>query len=242
MIEINLLPGQKKKKRAGAGITMPDFGAIIAKVKDPLLLGAVGSWVAALLVIGFIYTLESRRLSAMEKDVARVEADARRFQALINQKRREEKLRDSLVAELDAIRAIDADRYVWPHILEEITKALPEYTWLESVAVQSGNAGGGQSGGAPPPPAAARPKAGAADSTVQPLIRVVIDGRTGDMGGYTRFLRQLADSPWLTNVVAGPTKTVVENDKPVLTFTVTVTFRQADSAFIRTAPVLESVR
>jgi hypothetical protein len=62
------------------------------------------------------------------------------------------------------------------------------------------------------------------------------------MGGYTRFLRQLADSPWLTNVVAGPTKTAVENDKPVLTFTVTVTFRQADSAFIRTAPVLESVR
>src|SRR5512135_1034734 len=103
MIEINLLPGQKRKKRAGVGFTMPDFGALITKVKDPLLLGAVGSWVVALLVIGFIYTLESRRLSAMEQDVARVEADARRFQALINQKRREEKLRDSLVGELDAI-------------------------------------------------------------------------------------------------------------------------------------------
>lgn len=240
MIEINLLPGQKKKKkRAGVGVTMPDFGALIAKVKDPLLLGAVGSWVAALVVIGFIYTWETRRVSAMEQDVARVEADARRFQALINQKRREEKLRDSLVAELDAIRAIDADRYVWPHILEEITKALPDYTWLESVAVQSG----GPVSGAPARPP--RPGAAAAadnDSTANRLIRVVIDGRTGDMGGYTRFLRQLADSPWLTNIVAGPTKTVVESDKPVLTFTVTVTFRQADSAFIRTAPVLESVR
>jgi len=211
---------------------MPDFGALIAKVKDPLLLGAVGSWVVALVVLGFIYTMETRRLSAAQRDVARVEADASRFQALINQKRREEKLRDSLVAELDAIRAIDADRYVWPHVLEEITKALPDYTWLESVAVQAPGPGAG----------AASAAAAASDSTARRQVQVVIDGRTADMGGYTRFLRQLSDSPWLGNVVAGPTKTVVENDKPVLTFTITVTFRQADSAFIRTAPILESVR
>ena len=46
MIEINLLPG-KKKKAAGAGIklSMPDFRAIIAQVKDPWLIGAIGAWV-----------------------------------------------------------------------------------------------------------------------------------------------------------------------------------------------------
>lgn len=224
MIEINLLPGQKRKKRAaGAGFAMPDFKALLTKVKDPLLLGAVGAWAAVLVVVGFIYLTESRKLAAMQQDLTRVEADARRFQALINQKRKEEKLRDSLVAELDAIRAIDSDRYIWPHILEEVTKALPDYTWLESVVVLPG--GGG-----------------AADSLAKPPVQVLIDGRTGDMGGYTRFLRQLGDSPWLTGVVAGATKTVVENDKPVLSFTITVTFRRADSAFIRTAPVLESVR
>ncbi len=36
MIEINLLPGQKRKKRAAVGFAMPDFGAIIAKVKEIL--------------------------------------------------------------------------------------------------------------------------------------------------------------------------------------------------------------
>jgi Tfp pilus assembly protein PilN len=226
MIEINLLPGQKRKTRAAAGFRLPDVGALVARIKDPLLLGAVGAWVVVLAVVGFVYTTESRKLAAARQELSRVEADARRFQALINQKRKEEKLRDSLVAELDAIRAIDSDRYVWPHILEEITKALPDYTWLESVGVLPG--GGGQP----------------ADSTAaaKPVVRVLIEGRTADMGGYTRFLRQLNDSPWLTDVVAGPTKTVIENDKPVLSFTVTVAFRQADSAFIRTAPVLESVR
>ena len=39
MIEINLLPGSKKKKRMGGGglgITLPDFSEIIAGIKDPL--------------------------------------------------------------------------------------------------------------------------------------------------------------------------------------------------------------
>jgi len=226
MIEINLLPGhRKKKKRAAVGFAMPDFKGLLAQVKDPLLLGAVGAWAAVLAVVGFMYLTESRKLSAMQEDLTRVEADARRFQALINQKRKEERLRDSLVAELDAIRAIDSDRYIWPHILEEVTKALPDFTWLESVSVEGLGA----------------PAAGA-DSLAKPPVHVVLDGRTGDMGGYTRFLRQLGESPWLTNVVAGATKTAVESDRPVITFTITVTFRQADSAFIRTAPVLESVR
>src|SRR5574341_1452211 len=239
MIEINLLPGQKRKKRAvGAGLAMPDFKALLAHVKDPLLLGAAGAWALALAVVGFIYLTESRRLADMQQDLTRVEADARRFQALINQKRTEERLRDSLLLELDAIRAIDSDRYVWPHILEEVTKALPDYTWLESVSMVSGpvvTTGGGAAGGA------AGARAAAAD-TAKPAVLVSIDGRTGDMGGYTRFLRQLAESPWLTDVVAGATKTVVVDDRPVLTFTISVTFRQADSAFIRTVPVLESVR
>ena len=59
MIEINLLPG-KKKKAAGAGmkLSMPDFRAILAQVKDPWLIGAIGAWVvvggggAALFITG----------------------------------------------------------------------------------------------------------------------------------------------------------------------------------------------
>lgn len=225
MIEINLLPGaKKKKKRAAAGLALPDFKALLAQVKDPLLLGAVGAWAVAIAVIGFIYLTESRKVAAAEESLRRVQADARQFQALITQKRKEERLRDSLMAELNAIRAIDADRYVWPHVLEEVTKALPDFTWLESVTPLPGAVG-----------------AEAAD-TVRPALQVLIDGRTADMGGYTRFLRQLGDSPWLARVVAGPTRTVVENEKPVISFTITVTYRSADSAFIRTAPVLESVR
>ena len=225
MIEINLRPGPRKKRAAAAGFQMPDFSALVAKVKDPLLIGAVASWVVVLAAVAVLFTVETRRLAVLREEQTRVEAEARRFQALINQKRKEERLRDSLVTELDAIRTIDRERYVWPHILEEVTKAVPDYTWLQSVALL---------GGAGP--------AEAGDTTAAPAMRILIDGRTSDMGGYTRLLRQLGNSPWLTNVVAGATRTITENDKPIVSFTVTATFRQADSAFIRTVPVLESVR
>jgi hypothetical protein len=42
MIEINLLPGQKRKAPGGGRLRMPDFRAILANVKDPWLLAAIG--------------------------------------------------------------------------------------------------------------------------------------------------------------------------------------------------------
>ncbi|GIX08171.1 MAG: hypothetical protein KatS3mg115_2574 [Candidatus Poribacteria bacterium] len=220
MIEVNLLPGPKKRK-AGAALTLPDFAALVAKVKDPLLAGAVGSWILAAGIIAALYTVESRKIAALEQELRQVERSERQFRALIAQKQKEEQLRDSLLAELEAIRAIDSDRYNWPHILDEVSKALPDYTWLERLAVL-----------APPP---------GEDTLAVQRIRFEIEGRTADMAGYTRFLRQLNASPWLTDIVPGATRAVVEEDRAVFSFNIVAAFRRADSAFIRTVPVIESV-
>jgi len=60
-IEINLLGGSKRKRKAGAGLQMPDFSGLVAGVKDPLLLGAVGAGVAAIVFIGGLFTLTQTR-------------------------------------------------------------------------------------------------------------------------------------------------------------------------------------
>jgi Tfp pilus assembly protein PilN len=220
MIEVNLLPGPKKRK-ARAGIALPDFSSLAAKVKDPLLVGAVGSWVLAGGIIAALYSMESRKIAALEEELSQVERSERQFRALIAQKQREEQLRDSLRAELEAIRAIDSDRYNWPHILDEVSKALPDYTWLERLSVLAPAPGG--------------------DTLAASEIRFEIEGRTADMAGYTRFLRQLNASPWLTGIVPGATRAVVEEDRAVFAFNVIAAFRRADSAFIRTVPVIESL-
>jgi Tfp pilus assembly protein PilN len=237
MIEINLLPG-KKKKAAGAGfqLSMPDIRGLVAQVRDPWLLAAVVAWVivggggAALFITG------RARLAAAESRLDAVRTEKRRFDVVIAQKRQAERIRDSLVAEIGVIRAIDADRYIWPHILDQVTKALPPYTWI--TRIQSNSEGppapGGGGGGQQP---------SAADSiAAASAVSVTIDGRTVDIQAYTTFLRQLAASPWFTDVTPASTQTAIEADRPVTAFRVSLRYRVADSVYIRTVPLVQSVR
>ncbi len=233
MIEINLLPG-KKKKAAGAGLklSMPDFRNILAQVKDPWLIGAIGAWVlvggggAALFITG------RARLLAAESRLDTIKSEKRRYDIVIAQKRQAEKVRDSLVYQINVIRTIDADRYVWPHVLDQVTKALPPYTWVTRV----------QSVGAIVAGAPGQPGTAQTDSTAAPTVRISIDGKTVDIQAYTTFLRQLAASPWFTDVTPASSQVVIEADRPVTGFNVTVRYRVADSVYIRTVPLVQGVR
>ena len=236
MIEINLLPG-KKKKAPGAGmkLSMPDFRGLIAQVKDPWLIGAIAAWV----VVGgggaLLFITDRARLAAAETRLENVRTEKRRYDIVIAQKRQAEKVRDSLLYEINVIKGIDADRYIWPHVLDQATKALPPYTWI--TGVQSVSAivapGPGQPNG---------PVTVEQDSTGAPAVRVSIKGRTVDIQAYTTFLRQLAASPWFTDVTPASSETVIEADRPVTQFTVTVRYKVADSVYIRTVPLVQSVR
>jgi Tfp pilus assembly protein PilN len=80
------------------------------------------------------------------------------------------------------------------------------------------------------------------DSTGAPTVKVSIDGRTVDIQAYTTFLRQLAASPWFTDVTPASSQVVIEYDRPVTSFNVTVRYRVADSVYIRTVPLVQGVR
>jgi Tfp pilus assembly protein PilN len=238
MIEINLLPG-RKKAAAGPGFrfALPDFRALVATIKNPWLLAA--SATSAVVVGGglLLFITEGARLRVLEGRLEATKTEKRRFDAVIAQKRQSERVRDSLIAEINVIRSIDADRYVWPHLLDQITKALPPYTWLRSI--QFAGAGSGQPDAPPAAPAGAAP---GADTTGVPAVRVWISGATVDIQAYTTFLRQLAASPWLVDVTPATSSTVIEADRPVTAFNVSVRFRVADSVYIRTIPLVRAVR
>jgi type IV pilus assembly protein PilN len=231
MIEINLHPGGKKKAAPGAGFKLkfglPDFGALFAHVKDPWLIGAVAAWVIVGGGSAALFITERARLAIVESRLSSVRTEKRRFDVVIGQKRHSEKIRDSLVAEIRIIRGIDSDRYIWPHMLDQITKALPPYTWLTGIAGQT---------------QAATPGAAAGDTANVSIVRAVINGSTVDIQAYTTFLRQLAASPWLTDVTPATSQTVIEADRPVTAFNVSVRFRVADSVYMRTVPLAQSLR
>jgi Tfp pilus assembly protein PilN len=228
MIEINLLPGQKRKAAGGGRFRLPNVRAIVADVTDPWLLAAIAAAVIAGGGNAVLYAINSARASRLENVLKGVRAEQRRFAAVVAQKHSAERVRDSLAAEMAIIRGIDADRYIWPHILDEITKALPAYTWITNIQAMT----------APP---AAPAAAGVRDSTGTEL-GVSIDGRTVDIEAYTTFLRQLAASPWLREVLPTRATTVIEQDRPVTEFNITARYRAADSLYIRTVPIVQSVR
>jgi Tfp pilus assembly protein PilN len=250
MITINLRPG-KRRKRAGLSFNFKGmfdgFRELGAKVKDPLLLGAVGAWVAVLGVCGFLYLNNVRQLITLRPRLEQARAENKRFKTFLADKRRQEQIRDSLLAQITVIRDVDGDRYVWPHLLDEVTKALPAYTWLVDLGSMTPVTARPR---APRParPAkknakgAAKPDSVAAADTVQPALVFQINGRTVDIQAYTRFLRQLEASPWIENVVPVSAQTIIEEQRPVTAFTIKAQYNVADSAYIRTAPFSQSVR
>lgn len=248
MITVNLRPG-KRRKRTGSPVNFKGmfdgFRELGTKVKDPLLLAAVGGWVCVLGFLGFVYTNNVRQLYSLEPRLEQAKSEHKRFRAFLADKRRQEQIRDSLFAQITVIRSVDGDRYIWPHLLDEITKALPAYTWLVDLGTTTPMARP-----RPRPARPARPAKGkaagkadtvVADTTPPPLI-FQLNGRTIDIQAYTRFLRQLEASPWIENVTPVSAQTIVEQERPVTAFSIKAQFRMADSAYIRTAPFSQSVR
>ena len=237
MIEINLLPGKKKSaKGAGMKLSLPDFKGLIAQVKDPWLIGAIVAWV----IVGgggaALFITERARLTINESRLEAIRVEKRRWDIVIAQKRQAEKIRDSLLYQINVIRDIDGDRYVWPHVLDQATKALPPYTWITHIQTTTALIA----------PTAGQPAFNGpvtqVDSLGRPNVLVTIEGRTVDIQAYTTFLRQLAASPWFTDVTPASSQTVIEADRPVTSFNVTVRYRIADSVYIRTVPLVQAVR
>ena len=235
MIEINLLPGRKIAK-AGFSFAKLDFRSAMANlrtsVRDPWLAAAIGAWVVLVAGGGGMFLVTRTQLAVVEERLEAVRAEKRRFDVVIAQKRQAERMRDSLARELGVIQAIDADRYVWPHVLDQIVKALPPYTWLTDVGTT-----------APLPAVTATPVPVPGDTLGLPVVvQVAIAGRTVDIQAYTTFLRQLAQSPWFAEVTPQQSSTVIELDRPVTAFNVTLQYRQADSVYLKSVPLIQSVR
>jgi hypothetical protein len=99
-----------------------------------------------------------------------------------------------------------------------------------------------QPAAAPPPPPPGGQAAPVGLDTTARIVRFQVTGSTVDIQAYTTFLRQLAASPWFTDVNPTQAGTVIESDRPVTAFNVTARFKVADSVYIRTVPLVESVR
>lgn len=136
MIEVNLNPeaGRKKRRRRG----LPSGGALASLRgglggRDPWITAAVAVVAVVLLGAGFMWLRQRSFASSMAERLDAATADSIRLSDLRS-------LGDSLVArrkEIDdrlfLVQQLDGGRFTWPHILDEVSRALPEYAWLTSI-------------------------------------------------------------------------------------------------------------
>lgn len=234
MIEINLRPGQKRSRGGSPFADLREqLAGLRARMKDPLPMVAAAVVVLALLWLGWSWFGTGRTLAGLEPELEQARAENQRFRNFVTQKRKVELIRDSLVAQIGVLQHVDGERYVWAHVMDEVTRALPPYTWLVDMSAIAPPP--------PPPPGSPGDTLVVADTTPPPL-GIQINGRTVDVQAFTRFLRQLEASPWIGNVQPISAQTVVQDDRPVTAFSIRATFSPADSAYLRTVPLSESVR
>ena len=170
MIEVNLLPGGKK--RSAKGKKGPAFAFKVPGLPtDKWILGSAAATVLALGVIGYLYmTVNAQR---EETQVALDEAvqDSARFADLIARTQLLTARRDSIAQRVGIIQQIDQNRFVWAHMLDEIGRALPDYTWLGEVTQVSNEP-----------------------------IQIRLVGQAGNNFALTVFMEALETSPFLQNV------------------------------------------
>lgn len=212
MIEVNLLPGGKKRpSRARASFALPKIGGL---PQDRWILGAAAVGIVSVAAMAWLFF--GVRGDREEVGVALEEAvqDSVRFADLIARTQLLTARRDSIAQKVAIIQEIDQGRYVWPHLLDEVARALPDYTWLtELIQVSS-------------------------DPVTLRLI-----GQAGNNFALTVFMEQLEASPFLQGVTLIESQQEVigqgSNQQVVSGFQLEVAHVQPPMEFLQTMPLFE---
>lgn len=241
MIEINLLPGAGKKARgAGAGAAVgASFASAASKIKNPFTLVAAASVILSAATIGILTWQQQAKADSLAAGEQKQVQDSTRYAAVLREKKKAETQRDSVMRQLNIIKTIDNNRFVWPHIMDEVSRALPQYTWLVSIKETT-----------PPPAAPAPASADAKDKDkkkpdledVPQAMKFQIIGNTVDIQALTRFMKLLEASPFIQNVQLNNSALVQTEGKDVTEFTLDAEYQRPDSTAIRTVPLTLQVR
>ena len=247
MIEINLLPGSGKKARSDGFNLKALVSQAGARVKDPFMIAAAVTIVAATVSIGYLHVSQTAKADDLTERERRAVQDSTRYVAVLRERNRALAQRDSVQRQLEIIKSIDNDRFIWAHIMDEVSRALPPYTWLKSI--QQSAVVAAASTPAPPPPAP--PKDGAKGNgkpaPPPPLpaptsLKFQIAGNTVDIQALTRFMKLLEASPFVKNVTIAKAELVSVDGKEVQEFLLEAEYERPDASVISTVPVTLSSR
>jgi len=235
MIKVNLLPGARGKSEGSSAL---DLGSLLSGatsgIKDKFLIGTVATVAIVVSTVAFLFVGQHTTEKNLVERERRAVEDSTRFKVVLAAKTKAEATRDSLYQQVAIIKSIDASRYLWPHLLDEISGALPPYTWLTSVSqtssppssvaldsVQQKAAAAAAAKGVKPKPVDAKTRKIHSDTVLAVASRPTkfrVVGHTVDIQALTLFMKTLEASPFIQNVVLTRSDMVTFEGKEVTEF------------------------
>lgn len=142
MIEIDLLPGGGHPGKDSMSGTSVPRGTLSVNPRDKWIVASGSVIVLCTVVSGGLLFAGRGRAAELAGALESAMRDSVQSAASITQSRSLESRLDSLGDRLNIIRRLDSRRYVWPRLLDELARALPDDAWLVQI-VQVGAEEGG---------------------------------------------------------------------------------------------------
>lgn len=212
MIEVNLLP--ESRKGTGRRSGQPSAAERLQGIsfgKDPWNVALIAVLVIVPLAIVGLWLTQRAEARGLDERLAEASADSARLADLRS-------VSDSLLERQQRIRErvalisrLDRGRFVWPHLMDEVSRALPRYAWLTRLEQV-----------APPPDVSAE-----------------IQGMAANPLTITEFVRNLEASPYIGEVrILGSQRQELE-DLAVQSFTLVARYEPPPETG-ETAPLVET--
>jgi Tfp pilus assembly protein PilN len=212
LIEINLAPGASAAKVGAkrlASLKLPSLPSIGGDLR------AVAGGAAALLVLGlasFGYLQLGSQQASLETRIQQEVTDSVRLATTIALMRSLQAREDTILRKIEVIRSVDTRRYVWPRLLDEISFAVPAYTWISAIS--------------------------STDTGEEAGLAIHIQGNAGSTQALTRFMKNLEGSPFIRRVSLVTSEQDVVDGRTIQRFSLEAEYLTPDPSVVRTTTLL----
>lgn len=214
LIEINLAPGGSGKARARGlpAFSMPSLPSFGGADRNVSAMVAIAILLA--LALGLSLWRVGARTAAAAADIEQQVADSTRYAGTIALVESLRARQDTISQKIEVIRSVDTRRYVWPHLLDEISLAVPAYLWLAEIGSKA-----------------------AADS-LQVGPSFTIQGNAGSTQALTRFMKNLEESAFVRDVTLITSVQEVVEGRTIQRFSLEARYSAPPPSAIRTVPIV----
>lgn len=214
MLEVNLHPDRERQEKGGVlsdlEFEVPEWVSVGDLTADP--------WTTAVAVAGLLflagvggswYQLQTRA-DRLDRRLESALADSARLAELRTLSDSLRGQREAIQGRLRLVKELDGNRYVWPHLMSELSRALPEVVWLTDVQ----------------------------RTAPLPNLRVRLRGVAANPLAITSYVRNLRDQPHVGSAtIQGSSRREVQGIT-AQSFSLRLTYERPPAAQVRTRPLV----